>query len=525
MKPRIPRPFSGIAVSRLGLTAAALALAAGRVGAGTLPDEQALVLQYTPSSFGASGGISSLAAGDLDGDGDLDLLCADETNDRLRILLNDRGQFPQMSLDVGVGPSAVGLADLDLDGDLDVVVGLHSQLRVLLNAGAGHLDPQPPLSFPLNDITPVGLAIADVSGDGRLDVLVGLSHHSLPSGSWTGGLVVGLGDGQGGLQLQPTHPLAWPARRLAAADFDGDGHLDVAEMGSAGASVNVAFGDGQGGFTNGAASYAAGAYASGFTAGDWDGDGDIDLATGSKYNLGLLLNDGAGQFSSGGSMSLGYYIKGLAAGDLDRDGDVDLLATFGSGSTLRLLRNDGTATFTVMASLPATVQTSAVLLADTSGDGYLDPWAGDVVEGSLVHGISRCLVARYGAGKPNSLDCLPAMTALGSPSIAGGGFTVQATNLLPGQPALVLAGVAPASLPGLGGTLLVQPPWLQLATLTGPGLPGACDGVVSLPLTAGALAGLGVGARVHVQVLIKDPFLPAPPLVSMSDGLWFEIVP
>ena len=508
----------------LAALAFALGLAVGRADAGVLPGEHAVLLQYDASSFAAGGGASALAAGDLDGDGDLDVLCADAFGNRLRVFLNERGTFAQVALDVGVGPSAVGLADIDADGDLDVVVGLNTQLRVLLNTGTGHLAPQPPLPFPLNDLTPVGLGLVDVDGDTRLDAVVGLAHHSLPSLGWTGGLVVGLGDGLGGFTLLPTHALAWPARRLEVGDFDGNGAVDAAEMGSSGLSVNLAFGDGQGGFTNGSASYAAGAYPSGFASGDWDGDGDLDLATGSKYTLSLLLNDGTGQFTGGGALSIGAYVKGVAAGDVDRDGDVDLVATSGSASALRVLQNDGHGVFTPVTSLPVAVQSSALLLADTSGDGYLDPWAGDVVGGLIVHGDSRCLVARYGAGKASSLGCVPEMGALGAPSIAGGGFTLQATSLLPDRPALVLAGIAPAAFPALDGQLLVQPPWFQLLTTSGPGLPGTCEGVLSLPLGGAVLAGLGAGSRVYLQVLVTDPSLPGS-RVSMTDGLWFEVVP
>jgi hypothetical protein len=304
--------------------------------------------------------------------------------------------------------------------------------------------------------------------------------------------------------------------------------LDVAQLGGyvTASGLYLAFGATDGTFVNGPA-YATGLYAGGLAAVDFDGDGVVDLATGSKYFLRLWHNDGAGVLSVGQSVTSGYYVKGLAAGDLDNDGDADMIATYGSSAAIVILENAGNGQFAPTASLPASVQDYAVLLADTNGDGYLDPWAGDVQSGLLIHAASHCIVARYGDAKANSLGCLPTWTATGTPSIGGAGFTPQVIHEIAARPALVLAGSASAAIPALGGHLLVSAPWIFVpgTTSAGSGDPTLCDGTLALPISGSMLAPIGVGTKIFLQVLSSDPGAADGTGASLSDGLRFEVIP
>ena len=510
------------------LAALSLALLAGASWAQPLPGERALLLEYGTTQLQVGNGVNDLASADLDGDGDLDVVSVNEAANQVRLLFNrGNGVFSMQSINVGGSPAAVGPADLDGDGDIDLVVGGYTQLRVLLNDGTGAFALGAPLPLAGVEYGVVAVIPHDVDGDGLLDVVVGIYEHVLPSGSYTGGVAVAFGDGAGGLTLSPTHELPLPAHRLVAADFNGDGQLDVAELGGyvSASRVDVAFGASDGSFVNSGTQYIAGSYASGLEQGDWDGDGDVDIAAGGKYSLPLLFNDGTGHFTLGGTLNPGYYTKGIAAGDLDNDGDLDLAATSGGSYAMRLYENNGSGGFTLGTTLGTTLQTLAVLLADTNGDGYLDPWTGDYSTGQVTIGASRVLVACYGQAKPNSLGCLPGLGATGTPTAGGAGLVVQAGKLLIDQPALVLASLMPGALPGLGGTLLVLPPWLEIPGVTshGSGNPLLCDGALSLPVSGAVLGALGVGTRVYLQVLSADPGLPHPPKVSLSDGLWFEV--
>ncbi len=528
-EPAFATRFAGHVAASLAVALSAACLLAGVVGAQLLPGEQCLQMQYAPSAQTAGAAVADISAGDIDQDGDVDVLTADGSANVIRVLVNDgAGGFARLPINPGVSPRALALGDVDSDGDLDLVVAFDSGMRWMRNDGAGHYAVAATLTLPAGDTSPIAARLADVNADGRLDAVLGLNIHSGKTGT-TGGLWVALGDGAGNFQPLPTHDLALRATEITLADFNGDGHLDAAELGGypSASTVSIASGAGDGSFVNASPTFPAGLYAGGLASGDFDGDGAVDLATGFKYSLSIRLNDGSGGFTLAQSVGVGSYVKGIAAGDLDRDGDLDLLATSGSAQAIRLVTNDATGHFAITGSVPASIQCYSVLLADTSGDGYLDAWAGDVVSGWLFSGASHGIVARYGQAKPNSLGVLPAMTATGTPAISGAGFTALATRLLPLQPALIVVGFGPLAAPALGGQLLVQPPSILIAASTsaGSGSPILADATVSLPITGAQLGTAGLGSRLFVQVLSLDPLQADGTSASLSDGLWFEIVP
>jgi len=527
---RLPSLGARCAFALRGFALGGLALLAGAAGAQVLPGEHSLLLQYLQTAQTSGSAVSDITSGDIDQDGDLDVLSADVNAGVIRLLINNGASgFTKQTLNPGVTPSVLALGDVDSDGDLDLAVGFNSGMRWLRNDGAGHFMPVDTYNFPAGDASPTAMQLADVNHDRQLDAVLGLSIHPVNGGGTTGGLWVALGDGAGNFVPLATHELALSAVNITLADFNADGHVDVAELGGyiSASAVSIASGLGDGTFVNDTPTFGVGIYAGGLCSGDFNGDGVADLATGFKYNMSIRLNDGTGNFTLAQSVAVGSYVKGIAAGDLDRDGDLDLLATSGSSSAIRLVTNDGTGYFTITATVPASVQCYSVLLADTSGDGYLDAWAGDVTSGQLFTGSSQCLVARYDHAKPNSLGAMPAMDATGTPSVSGSGFTVLATKLLPLQPGFLLVGLAPTEKPAYGGLLLIAPPLLAIAVTTsaGSGIPGASDATVIVPITGSQLGAATLGTRLYMQLLSRDPGAPDGTSASLTDGLWFEIVP
>jgi hypothetical protein len=236
----------------------------------------------TPVSYPASLAPRSVAIGDLDGDGDLDVIAANDSNiATVSVLLNTgNGTLaPFVPYSTGQHPQAVGLADLDLDGDLDLVTpnAAGNDVTVLINLGNGTF--AAPVSYAAG-VYPTGLAIAD---------------------------------------------------------FDGDGDRDLAVIGLQSDDLSVFMNLGNGTFAPRVV-YATETYAYRIAAGDFDLDGDVDLVFGGLVE-GVRLNQGNGTFVPAASPPPFTLVGLLSAADLDGDGDSELIGIENQSGMLVILRN------------------------------------------------------------------------------------------------------------------------------------------------------------------------------------------
>jgi hypothetical protein len=295
---------------------------------------------------------SSMALGDMDGDGDLDVVVAGPENysiytpGRVSVLMNqgDATLTPPVSYPTGgLQTQCVVLADLDSDSDLDVVAANpnSSSLSMLLNQGGGAL--ASPLVQDLPGLPPSFLAAADLNGDGVPDLAVAKSNG--PQAVFT---LVGLGDGTftlGAIYYPSPHI---GQVRLADIDSDGDEDLIVSSRNEPYETVTLtvlknngtaAFGDG--------AQYWSPGTAGAFTlaASDVNLDSQVDIVVSTAGAVNAFLNLGEGTFGDGISYGVGDPVLGIAAGDLDVDGRVDLGATnYGGDGTVSILWNRRCAT-------------------------------------------------------------------------------------------------------------------------------------------------------------------------------------
>jgi YD repeat-containing protein len=176
----------------------------------------------TQQRFAAISYPTSVSVGDLNGDGKVDLVTSTNgggANNLAVLFGNGDGTFqlPQL-LQVGSGTRGTALADVNGDGKLDIIAANNysDDVSVLLGNGDGTFQPQ--LTIALGDVNPRAVKVADVDGDGNLDILTANDAGSIS-------LLLGNGDGT---FVSPQHFVTGGlSRSLYVADLNGDGKPDV----------------------------------------------------------------------------------------------------------------------------------------------------------------------------------------------------------------------------------------------------------------------------------------------------------
>ena len=282
-----------------------------------------------------------------------------------------------------VYPQSVTTGDVDGDGDLDLLTTISSQdrVRIDLNAGNGTFG----TSFFVSTANyPTSTTLGDVDGDGDLDMVV-----IVGSSGATAGVSIFTNNGSGSFTSTGTVLVGQPVNDIALGDIDGDGDLDIATANFAiQPAVNFLLNSGSGTFTTSANTLVMGNGLNDVALGDVDNDGDLDLlaVANNPGQFYVRLNDGSGSFSGSAFVNGADFAGNLALGDIDGDGDLDaVLSKTTLTASLSIYRNNGSGGFT-HTSLPdnrptlfeignaVTIRTAPtdVALGDVNGDGTLD---------------------------------------------------------------------------------------------------------------------------------------------------------
>jgi len=351
----------------------------------------------------------SLAAGDFNGDGKLDLVTIGNSNQSIQVLLgNGDGTFQTSSLFASVVYSrAILAADLNGDGKTDIAAlyscynGNCATGAVTLFYGNGDGTFQTPPSYVTGGSYPVATAIADLNGDGKPDVIV--SNQCASNTCANGSVSVLLGNGDGTVQTGTAYPVGgqypWGA---VVNDVNGDGIPDLIVANECAiasscqnGSVSVLLGNGDGTFQPANTFASSGTYSLSVAVGDFNGDGKPDLVLANEcpaYNscgtggsVSILLGNGDGTFQAAQSIATaGLYSLSVAVGDFNGDGKLDLaVADYCVDNTcqhgaLAILLGNGDGTFQPAVVYPSAGRYSLSLaIGDFNGDGKLDVATGD----------------------------------------------------------------------------------------------------------------------------------------------------
>ncbi|MBI5471481.1 MAG: VCBS repeat-containing protein, partial [Ignavibacteriae bacterium] len=377
-------------------------------GQGTITNDD--VAPFTDIAAALTGVYGSAAWGDYDNDGDLDILLTGVSNSGGNVgssfvYRNDgSGVFTDINAGLaGVTGSSVAWGDYDNDGDLDILLtgstnGSNSGAisKVYRNDGGTFTD----IAAGLTGVHLGSVAWGDYDNDGDLDILLtGVDAGNTKTSKIyrnDGGTFTDINAALTGVEFSS---VAW-------GDYDNDGDLDIVLAGYDGTYLSKIYRNTAGTFTDINAGL-VGVLQGSVAWGDYDNDGDLDILLTGNLSSGraakVYRNDN-GAYTDINAALTAVSSSAAAWGDYDNDGDLDILLEGynGSGRTTTVYRNDG-GTFTDINAGLALVAGGSVAWGDYDNDGDLDILLSGL-DGSSNR-ISK--VYRNNATTPNTVPTAP----------------------------------------------------------------------------------------------------------------------
>ncbi len=398
-------------------------------GDGTFQPASNIALGVPGNPDAVPGNPDAIVAGNF-GNGQTDLAVAvantGGSNDDVVVLMgNGDGTFTQSSpIPVGLGPVSIATGAFGQNGHFLAVADIDSgDVTILTNQGGGSFSPTQTIDLP-PFTTPTAIVAGDF-GNGNVDLAVADSSQSVVD--------IFQGNGDGTFEPQPVATLTVGANpsSIVVGDF-GNGHLDLAVADTNSNDVSVLLGNGDGTFqaaiqspTTGSGVINSNGVASGtspvdIVAGDFNGDGRLDLATGNvgSSDISVLLGKGDGSFEEPPGSVVGTYTAAIATGDFTGNGSLGTAVVDQGSDSVTILPGNGDGTFQepLTVALPQGSGASSIVAADFNDDGRTDL----AVTDSALNEVSILL----GNGDGTFQSSTVALPPNSSPyAIAAGDFT------------------------------------------------------------------------------------------------------
>jgi hypothetical protein len=343
--------------------------------------EPALGLNGPQISVG--GQSFSIASGDFNGDGKIDIVIGNIDSSSVSVLMgNGDGTF-QPAVNYAIAqPEAlfVLVADFNGDGKPDLAVAANGSLNevsILLGNGDGTFQSHRDFSV-ISSPQIASLAAGDFSGDGILDLAIVGGAASV---------LVAMGNGDGTFKTPVSFGVGSEPASVAVGDYNGDDILDLAVTNLLGNTVSILLGNGDGTFRP-QTTFATAPQPGYVVAGDFNADGNLDLATVARQQndaswvVSVLLGNGDGTFQAHQDLATGDAPSEIVLADFNNDMNLDMATVnacgddpncgFTSSGTLSILLGNGDGTFQPHSDFAAGFEPGHFAIADYNGDGYVD---------------------------------------------------------------------------------------------------------------------------------------------------------
>jgi hypothetical protein len=342
-----------------------------------LPLAAASQFLIAPTVSDGIGEDASPTVADFNGDGAPDFAVVDRGG-VLAVMINDGtgGFLPPVIYRTGTGKYSttywVTAGDFNNDGKVDLITSeSEGTLSLLLGNGDGTFQKPIVTSFEQGRQANASLVVGDFNKDGNLDLALAWFPNLT-----TSTVLVFLGSGDGTFQTAQSYGLTGLAEILTSGDFNNDGNIDLAVPDASTGIVSFLLGNGDGTFTLATQTALTSVGVSYIASGDFNNDGILDLVTNSNNPVGnsvtVLLGLGNVTFSPGVSYRTGSGPSWIAVADLNGDGVADLEVADSGGNDLALLTGKGDGTFMPAVNYTAGYDPFGVAIADFNRDGSLD---------------------------------------------------------------------------------------------------------------------------------------------------------